>query len=316
MSKRAESIASVRPGKVREKTVWTGHRTREAMAGYLFLLPNFIGMIVFLAIPLLVSLWYSFTNADTAVPAKAQFVGLESYSYALQDDTFKQASLQTVGYLLGFLPLSIIPALFLAVLLNAKMPGRSIFRTAYFLPVVASVVGVALIWRWLFQYDFGPINTILGFIGLGKVHWLESPQTAMFTVIVVSAWQAIGYNIVLFLAGLQAIPRSLYEAAEVDGANTWTQFRRITLPLLTPATFFVVITSLIKGLQEFAVPYTMFSKGGPANSAMTAVFALYNEAFPFLHTGRASAMAWLLFVVIFVVTLIQFKIGNRWVNYD
>jgi len=318
MSEQAETIgaAVARPARrTREKVTWTPARTREALVGYLFLLPNLLGLLIFLAVPLLSSLYTSFTNAD-AFQTNTKFVGVDNYTTALNDSTFQQAVSNTGAFLIGFLPLSVIPALALAVLLHSQIRGKTVFRVVYFLPVVASVVGVSLLWRWLFQYDFGPINQLLGVFGVAKIHWLESPDWAMISVIVVASWQAIGYNMVLFLAGLQGIPKQLYEAAVVDGATEWSQFRRITLPLLTPATFFVIITSLIKGLQIFSEPATIFNGGSPANSALTVVWELYLEGFRYFKLGYASAMAWLLFLVIFVVTLIQFRLSERWVNYE
>ncbi len=319
MSEHVESAGEVAvvPARraLREKTVWTPARTREAVVGYLFLLPNLIGLLIFLAGPLVVSAYDSFTAAD-AFKTDAPFIGLDNYAYAINDETFRQAVGNTLTFLLGFLPLSILPALGLAVLLNSHIRGKTVFRTIFFLPVVASVVGVALLWRWLFQYDFGPVNQLLRLFGLAKIHWLETPEWAMITVVIVAAWQAIGYNMVLFLAGLQGIPKQLYEAAVMDGATEWQQFRRITLPMLTPATFFVVITSLIKGLQVFSEPATMFNGGSPANSALTVVWELYLEGFRYFKLGHASAMAWLLFLAIFAVTLVQFRLSERWVNYE
>ena len=318
MSEQAETVgaAVARPARrAREKITWTPARSREALVGYLFLLPNLLGLLIFLAVPLVSSLYTSFTNAD-AFQTTSKFVAVDNYTAAINDKTFQQAVSNTGAFLIGFLPLSVIPALALAVLLHSQIRGKTVFRVVFFLPVVASVVGVSLLWRWLFQYDFGPINQLLGVFGIAKIHWLESPDWAMVSVVVVASWQAIGYNMVLFLAGLQGIPKQLYEAAVVDGATEWSQFRRITLPLLTPATFFVIITSLIKGLQIFSEPATIFNGGSPANSALTVVWELYLEGFRYFKLGYASAMAWLLFLVIFVVTLIQFRLSERWVNYE
>ncbi len=318
MSEQVKTVGAAavpRRGRTREKVVWTPARTREALVGYLFLLPNLLGLLIFLAVPLLSSLYTSFTDANI-FPTNTKIIGVTNYINAVNDSTFQQAVSNTGAFLIGFLPLSIIPALALAVLLHSQIRGKTVFRVAFFLPVVASVVGVSLLWRWLFQYDFGPVNQLLGLFGIAKIHWLESSDWAMISVIVVASWQAIGYNMVLFLAGLQGIPRQLYEAAVVDGATEWQQFRRVTLPLLTPATFFVFITSLIKGLQVFSEPATMFNGGSPANSALTVVWELYLEGFRYFKLGYASAMAWLLFLVIFVVTLIQFRLSERWVNYE
>jgi multiple sugar transport system permease protein len=302
------------PGAAQAAGGWSAARKREALAGYLFLLPNLIGLLVFLAVPLVTSLWTSFTNDDGGKNVK--FIGLQNYFDAFGDATFRQAVGNTGVFLLGFLPLSILPALGLAVMLNSHIRGKTVFRVVFFLPVVASVVGVSLLWRWLFQYDFGPINQFLGVFGIGKIHWLERPEWAMISVIIVASWQSIGYNMVLFLAGLQGIPKQLYEAAVVDGATEWQQFRRVTLPLLTPAGFFVLVTSLIKGLQVFSEPATIFNGGSPANSALTVVWDLYQEGFRYFNYGYAAAIAWLLFLVIFAVTLIQFRLSERWVNYE
>lgn len=291
---------------------------REAIDGYMMLLPTIIGVGIFFAIPLGVSLYLSLT--DSRLFGDARFVGADNYLRAFRDPTFYQALANTFWFTIGAMFLSIPPALGLAILLNQPIRGRAFFRGLFFLPVVASVVGVSLVWRYLLNYDFGYVNYALALLGLERRAWLTDADTALWSVIVVVAWRTIGYNLVIFLAGLQGIPRQLYEAASIDGANRWQQFRSITVPMLSPTTFFIVVTTLINCLQVFNEPYalgwTRSNAAGPADSMLTIVLYLYREGFISTRMGYASALAWLLFAMIMVFTIIQFRVSNRWVNYD
>jgi multiple sugar transport system permease protein len=291
---------------------------REALDGYLMLLPTLLGVTIFFAVPLGISLYLSLTNARLF--GAARFVGLDNYLRALSDRTFYQALANTFLFTIGAMLLSIPPALGLAILLNQQIRGRAFFRGLFFLPVVASVVGVSLVWRYLLNYDFGYVNYVLSLLGLERRAWLTDASTALWSIIVVVAWRTIGYNLVIFLAGLQGIPRQLYEAASIDGANRWQQFRSITVPMLSPTTFFIVVTTLINCLQVFNEPYalgwTRSNSAGPADSMLTIVLYLYREGFIATRMGYASALAWLLFAMIMVFTVIQFRVSNRWVNYD
>lgn len=291
---------------------------REAIDGYLMLLPTIVGVIIFFAVPLGISFYLSFTDAKLL--GGGAFVGVDNYARAFGDAKFRLALGNTFWFTLGTMILSILPALGLAILLNQKIRGQAFFRGLFFLPVVASVVGVSLVWRYLLNYDFGFVNYALSFIGIAPHAWLTDANTALWSVVFVVAWRTVGYNLVIFLAGLQGIPPQLYEAAGIDGASRWQQFRSITLPMLSPTTFFIVVTTLINCLQEFPVPYalgaTRSGSAGPANSMLTVVYHLYQEGFRSFRMGYASALAWILFGIIMIITVIQFRGSKRWVNYD
>jgi multiple sugar transport system permease protein len=318
MSQRIEQLRTTAP----PRRSLSRRARREAIDGYLMLLPTIVGVAIFFAVPLGISLYLSFT--DSRLFGDPNFVGGQNYSRAIGDPKFRLALLNTVWFTLGTMLLSVPPALGLALLLNQQIRGRAFFRALFFLPVVASVVGISLVWRYLLDTDYGVVNYVLRPIfqlfGVDPINWLTDPNVALWSVIVVVAWRTIGYNLVIFLAGLQGIPRQLYEAASIDGANRWQQFRAITLPMLSPTTFFIVVTTLINCLQIFAEPYalgvTRSGSAGPADSMLTIVFYLYQEGFGSFRMGYASALAWLLFVIIMVITVIQFRVSNRWVHYD
>lgn len=235
--------------------------------------------------------------------------------FGAKDRLFWVSMRNTFLYCLMLLPLAIIPALGMSLILNSKLPGVQFFRALYFLPSVAAVVGTALIWRWLYQPTEGFINysirSIAQFFGWvdPNVEWLTNPDIVLFSVVILAAWQIVGYNTVLFLAGLQGIPNVLYEAAQIDGANRWQQFRNVTLPMLAPTTFFVMITTMVTGLQAFNEPYALFTTV-PEN-ATTAVYYMYQRGFPQGLFGYSSAVAWILFAVIFSLTLLQFRVNSN-----
>lgn len=315
MSDRVRSLS----GGVAAPRAWAGRQRRRAVLdAYLMLLPTILGVLIFFAVPLGVSLYLSFTDARLA--GATRVIGADNYLRALGDAKFRLALQNTVLLSLGTLIFSVPPALGLALLLNQPLRGRTFFRGLFFVPVVASVVGIALVWRYLLNYDFGFVNYALSRLGLPRINWLNDPSVALWSVIIVVVWRTIGYNLVIFLAGLQTVPRQLYEAASIDGANRWQQFRHITLPLLSPTTFFIVVTTLINVLQEFPIPYalgvTRSGAAGPADAMLTIVFYLYQQGFNSFRMGYASALAWLLFAMIMLVTLVQFAVSRRWVHYD
>lgn len=297
---------------------WNRLRLREQIDAFTMLLPTLLGVLIFMAVPLGMSLYLSFT--DARLFGAPEFIGLENYRAALTDRLFLRAVRNTLAFTLAALFCTTIPALILAVLLNERLPGRLVFRALFFLPVVASAVGVALLWRYLLNYDFGLVNAIFTGLGLPRIGWLTSPQVALISVVIVFAWQTIGYNMVIFLAGLQGVPRPLYEAASIDGANRWQLFIHVTLPSLSPTSFFVVVTTLIQCLQIFDVPYAMgltrSNTIGPADSMLTVVTLLYREGFLLNQKGYASAIAWILGLAIVLITYAQFRIANRWVHYE
>lgn len=291
---------------------------RETIDAYSMLLPTILGVGIFFAIPLLISLYLSFTDARLFGDPK--FTGFANYTRALSDPVFWRAMSNTFIFSVATLVLSTVPALIIALLLNEKLFGRSFFRVVYFIPVVASVVGVSLLWRYLLNVDFGFVNYAIKGLGLEPIPWLTSPRWGLMSVIIVFAWKTIGYNMVIFLAGLQGVPRQLYEAASLDGASRWRQFTNITMPMLSPTTFFVLVTTLINCLQVFDVPVALgLTRGntvGPADSMLTVVPLLWREAFIGSRQGYASALAWILFLIIMAITVVQFRASNRWVNYD
>lgn len=238
-----------------------------------------------------------------------------------KDAAFWRSIFNTILFCLLLVPLSTIPALGLSIVLNSKLPGVKFFRALYFLPSVAAVVGTALIWRWLYDPTIGYFNylisqvvTFLNSIGFSiqdpEIAWLTGPGVMLFSIVFLAAWQVVGFNTVLFLAGLQGIPNTLYEAAMIDGANRWQQFRNVTLPMLGPTTFFVITTTVITGLQVFNEPYALFPVRPLPEAATTGVYYIYNQGFNRFAFGYASSVAWLLFLIIFMVTFIQFRLQN------
>lgn len=288
---------------------------REAIAGYLFLLPNMLGFLIFTALAVVASAVISLTTWDLL--SSPEFVGLDNYVTLLTNDPlFRTVVLNTFYFTAVSVPASTILALLLALVFNTGLRMIPLFRTAYFLPVITATVVVALIWRWFYNPDFGILNYVLWKLGVdAPPNWLASRQWAMPAVIILSVWKQVGYNMVIFLAGLQAIPGTLYEAASIDGAGRWQRFRNITLPLLTPTTFFVLVISIIGSLQVFDAVLVL-TDGGPANATRTIVYHIWERAFVFLEMGYAAAVAWLLFFMVFLVTLLQWKLQGRWVHYE
>ncbi|MEM9610225.1 MAG: sugar ABC transporter permease [Actinomycetota bacterium] len=292
----------------------------ETMDGLLFAAPNLLGFLTFFAGPLVASLFFSFTDWDGLTDP--EFVGLQNYIDLLSDDLFLKSLRNILIFGLIAIPAAVVPAMVLAALLNAKLPGMKVFRAVYFLPSIAGVVGVTLIWRQLFNSTVGYLNYMILRITdawnavtgadatAPQPQWISDADIALFAVIILFAWQQIGFNTVLFLAGMQGIDKSLYEAAAIDGAGTWTQFRRITIPLLAPTTVFVVATTTILGLQMFNEPFILQAPSdpsGPNNSTLTPVIYLYQNAFQEFEIGYASAVAWAMFLLIFAITLLYFR---------
>ena len=288
---------------------------RETIAGYLFLLPNMIGFVIFTALAVVASAAISLTSWDLL--SDPEFVGLQNYAELLTDDPlFRTVLWNTFYFTVVSVPASTAIALGLALLFNTGLRAIPLFRTAYFLPVITATVVVALVWRWFFNPDFGILNYMLYRLGVDSPpNWLASRTWAMPSVIILAVWKQVGYNMVIFLAGLQAVPSTLYEAASIDGAGRWKRFRDITLPMLTPTTFFVLVISIISSLQVFDAVLVL-TNGGPANATRTMVYHIWEEAFVFLEMGYAAAVAWILFLIVFLVTLLQWKLQKRWVHYE
>lgn len=289
-------------------------RMQEHIYGWLFILPIVIGVCFFQFYPILVSMYASLT--DWTGINDPSFVGASNYVRLFSGDRFFRLTLRnTAYYTLGSIPLSIWLAMVLALLCNRSMRGVYWYRTAYFAPNVTSTVAISLVWFWLYAPDIGPINWALAKIGIEGPSWLTSVAWAMPAVILVGVWQHVGYPMLILLAGLQGIPESLYEAAKLDGAGATRRFRYVTLPLLTPSIFFLLITQFIASFQVFGLIYVM-TQGGPANATNVYIHYLYQNAFSFGRLGYASAMAWILFAIIALITLVQWRFQKRWVFYE
>lgn len=285
---------------------------RNIATAALFLTPSLIPLVLFTIGPMVASLGLSFLRWDLL--RAPQLIGLTNFANVLVDPDFQAAVGHTIFFIVGYLPLVYIGGLLLALALNQRLRGLAFFRAAYFLPVVTSWVVVALMWKWLLNPDSGMVNFALGLVGIKGPGWWTDPAWAMPSVIIASAWKDLGFVMVILLAGLQAIPEDYYEAASVDGANRWVRFRRITLPLLSPASFFVLVISLINSFQVFDQVWIM-TNGGPAGASSVVVEQIVRHAFSYSQMGYASAMSWMLFVVILAVTAVQFRLQTRWVNY-
>ncbi|RYE47175.1 MAG: sugar ABC transporter permease [Hyphomicrobiales bacterium] len=266
------------------------------------LLPSLAGMVVFLMAPVLSSLVLSFSQWDLI--GEIRWVGLDNYVAALADPAVLGALRNTLTFILGYLPSVVLIALGLALLLNRRIRGRVVFRAIYFVPVVTSWVAVSLIWKWLLNPQYGLVNFALGAIGIKGPGWLFDPAWAMTGVILTSVWKDIGFVTVIYLAGLQDIPEPLYEAAALDGATPWQRFWSITFPMLAPTTFFVTTISLISSFQVFDQVWIM-TQGGPAGATSVMVELIYKNAFSYYRMGYASAISWVLFALIFAVTIAQ-----------
>jgi len=256
----------------------------------------------------------SFMNWDGA--GAITFAGLENFKELLRDETFKISAANTLYYVMGTVPTTLVCSLGLAVLLNRKFRGRNIFRAIFFFPYVASLVAVAVVWNMMFHPSMGPVNSLLAALGVqNPPKWSASVTWAMPTVIMSSIWRNAGYYMIIYLAALQGIPRELYEAAKIDGAGSWQCFRKITIPLLTPATFFVTMMLTINSFKIFDLIYVM-TGGGPGRATNVLVFAIYNAAFIEFRFGYSSAMALVLFVLVVAITIVQFRMEKKWVSYQ
>ncbi|MBW6456592.1 MAG: sugar ABC transporter permease [Trueperaceae bacterium] len=275
----------------------------------LFLGPSLVGVVLFVAGPIVASLALAFSSWDLLTPPA--FVGLRNFERLSRDLEFWAALRHTVTFLAGYVPLVLVAGLAVAVALNGRVPARGVFRAIYFLPVVTSWVAVALVWKWLLNPQFGLVNAWLAQVGIQGPAWLFDPDWAMASVILTSIWKDTGYVMVILLAGLQGIPRVYYEAADIDGASRAQQLRHVTVPLLAPAIFFALTISLINSFQVFDQVYVM-TGGGPAGATTVLVERIVKQAFSFSRMGYASAMSWVLFVLIFATTFVLSRLQRRW----
>ena len=311
MGPAAANTSHRQPGLVDRLRRAGGLRRSDWVWGYLFLSINFLGFAIFSLGPIIASLALSFMGWRLLQPP--QFTGLTNLNQLVGDGMFFQTLLNTAYFVVGYVPLVTVLSFLLAVLLNRPLRGIGLLRGIYFLPSITLLVSVAMVWHWLLDPQAGMLNFALHVIGLPSPQWLADAHWAMPTIIMVAVWQDVGYFAVVYLAGLQSVPSALYEAADIDGANAWQKLTQITVPLMIPTAFFVLVISLINGWQVFALPFLM-TQGGPANSTYTLLLYVYNQAFTSLHMGYASLMSWVLFLIILVVTLVQWRFAKRGEN--
>jgi len=272
-----------------------------------------IHFIMFTSLPVFAVLFLSFTNYS--ILSAPKFIGIDNYLRVFNDDVFWTSAGNTAFYALTTVPVTVILSLLAAVMLNQSFVGRALYRVAFFVPHVTSTAAISVVWLFLYNAQFGLINFFLERIGIEGRAWLERPETAMWAIIVMSIWRGLGGNMVIFIAGLQGVPAILYEAAAIDGANRWKTFWNITLPMLTPATFFVLVTSFIGSFQVYEQVY-MMTNGGPGYATTTIVHQIYQQAFLHFKLGYASAVAVFLFILILVVTLINNKLLKSDIEYN
>ena len=288
---------------------------RQNRAGWAFVAPALALIGLFFFVPVLAGLFLSFTDFDIYAigrPDTARFMGLENYRQVLSNPLFWQALGNTFLFVILGGPLSVLTSLVAALLVSAKRvryPG--LFRSIFFMPVVTTLVAVAIVWRYLYHPQYGLLNWALGAVGIHPVDWLGDPHWAMFAIILMAVWKNFGYNMLIFIAGLQSIPEDLYEAAHLDGAGSWAQFRHVTLPSLAPTFLFVGVMTMLGNFQLFAEPYVM-TQGGPLKATTTVVLLMYEEGFRWWRMGMAASLAFVLFVIMFLGTLIQMHLqGER-----
>ncbi|MEK0317706.1 carbohydrate ABC transporter permease [Cohnella sp. 56] len=287
---------------------------KEERTFYLLTGPWLIGLLVFFAVPMVASLWISLNQWDMLTPAK--FVGLKNYNTAFNHDPLFWQSLKvTALYSVLSVPLGLISSLLLSLLLNQAVRGMRLFRTIFYLPAVVSGVSVMVLWMWIFNPQIGLLNTILGYFGIAGPGWIFDPHWALPSMVIMSLWSTVGGSVIIWLAGLKGIPPSLYEAAELDGAGGWQKFRNVTIPMLTPTIFFNLVMGIIGAMQTFGEAYVM-TKGGPMNSTLFFNFYLFDHAFQNFRMGYASALAWVLFLLILALTAFVVKSSAAWVYYE
>ncbi len=297
----------------------TKKRNKAIMHGILFALPWIIGFLIFQLYPIIASAYYSFTEYSLLQPPK--FIGLENYTALLKDEKFLISLKNTIYITVIGVPIQLLYALIMAMLLNMKVKGKSIYRTLYYIPSIVPIVASSVLWIWILNPQYGLLNSFLGKLGLYQPAWLTDPSLTKPSLIMMDVWRS-GGTMLIYLAALQGVPRNLYEAAEIDGAGKLKRFFNITLPAISPVILFQLIMGLINSFQYFTQAF-MFSSGahlqisgGPENSLLFYSIYIYQNAFSFLKMGYASAMAWILFIIVLVVTLIVFKTSLKWVYYD
>ncbi|WP_319560437.1 sugar ABC transporter permease [Marispirochaeta sp.] len=293
--------------------VW--NKRAEWSWGYFLVAPTIIGLIILNIIPIFQSLYLSFFKSGDFGRGNV-FVGLDNYRTLVFDPQVWMATSNTLLYTLLVVPTSMAIALLLAVWLNSGVAGKGFFRTIYFIPMAAAPAAVTMVWKWLYNREFGLINYILESTGFDAVDWIHNPRVALISVSIIGIWSLIGYAMVLFLAGLQEIPKDYYEAIDIDGGGGFVKFRYITLPLVSPTMFFIAVTSIIQSMQVFDVIYMMIGVTSPAyEHTVSLVYLFYNNSFKYSNKGYGSAIIILLLAIIMIITFLQVKLQKRWVNY-
>lgn len=288
---------------------------RENLTGWLFVLPAFLGFLLFFFLPILSGAVFSFTDFNGFNLDSLQFVKLENYNRLFSDDYFLNAFSNNLIYALLFTPLTLLLALFFAAVLNRVTFGRKFFRVCFFLPYISSMVSVAVIWKLIFSPN-GPLSSMLMGLGVSEPpKWLMSSDWALYALIIIAVWKNFGYYMLILLAGMQTIPGYLYEAAEIDDASAFQRFRKITLPMLSPTIFLCIVMLLINSFQVFDL-VNVLTRGGPGYATQVLVYRIYTEAFTYSHMGYACAISYFLFLVVLVITVIQFVGQKYWVHYE
>lgn len=278
----------------------------DGLTALVFILPAVLGTLIFIVIPVFFSFGLSFVDWDLLSPMK--FVGLSNFKDVLTDSTFVQVLINTFVFAIASSVFAVIIPLVLACILNTKIRGSNFYKTAYFLPFITPMIVIAIVWQWVFDPNIGLLNQILH----THIKWLYDVRFAMPALIAVSVWKLIGYNMIIFLSGLSTINQEVLEAAKIDGANSWQVFKNVTVPLLSPTIFFVIVITSISSFQVFDLIYVM-TQGGPDNSTMVLVYSIYKYAFEYFDVGKASAIAYILFAIIFVLVLCQWKLRKKMV---
>lgn len=287
---------------------------REERWAWLFIAAPFIGFLIFMAYPIFFALFASMSKWTGMNSLADNFCGFDNYIAIFTDEKFWKSLGTTIIYLIG-IPIGMILGLLLAMGMNRKIPGVKILRTMYYVPVVSSLVAVSILWMWVYNYDYGLFNSIIkALTGLHGPNWLGDEVLVKVAMIIFMTWKGLGTSIILYLAGLQNIPRDYYEAAQIDGANGWESFKNITLPLISPVSFYILVTSLIGGFQVFVEVQVMTTSGGTNYSAATIVYYLYDKAFSNGQLGYGCAIAVLLAIIIFIITAFNFIGQNKWVK--
>ena len=289
------------------------HRRREALWGVICVAPAILGFLLWQLGPILGSLFIAFT--DWGIAGNPEWIGLENFKTIFTNDALFRKSIGiTLYFSLASVPLRMLFAFLLAVLLNQKLRGLPIFRTIFYLPSIVPAIASSVLWIWLFNPDFGLLNAVLRPLGFPKIQWIYGSSTVMPSFILMSLWD-IGPMMIIFLAGLQGVPKQLYEAVEIDGGNAWHRLRHITIPMITPTILFNLILSIIGAMQTFVQPYVM-TDGGPNNNSLMYVLYLYQKAFEQSQMGYASALAWILFIIIAAMSFLVFRTSSSWVYYE